>query len=56
MNSRDIILISSSRTAESGSDGDYPSAESILSAAQGLRIGSEQLTFLLLLKMADEQP
>jgi len=34
---------------ESGSDGDYPSAESILSAAEGLRTGSEQLTYLLFL-------
>ncbi len=34
--------------------GDYPSAESILSAAEGLRTGSEQLTYLLFLKMADE--
>ena len=28
--------------------GDYPSAGSILSATEGLRTGSEQLTFLLL--------
>ena len=35
--------------------GDYPSAESILSAAEELRTGSEQLTLLLFLKMADEQ-
>ena len=35
--------------------GDYPSAESILSATGGLRTGSEQLTFLLFLKMADER-
>jgi len=35
--------------------GDYPSAESILSAVEGLRTGSEQLTYLLFLKMADER-
>ena len=35
--------------------GDHPSAESILSAAEGLRTGSEQLTYLLFLKMADER-
>jgi len=43
--------------------GDYPSAWSILSSsatlridsAQGLRTGSEQLTFLLFLKMANRQ-
>ncbi len=35
--------------------GDYPSAESILRAAERLRTGSEQLTFLLFLKMANEQ-
>ncbi len=35
--------------------GDYPSAESILSAAEGLRAGSEQLTYLLFLKLADER-
>jgi type I restriction enzyme M protein len=35
--------------------GDYPSAESILSAAEGLRPGSEQLTYLLFLKMAQER-
>jgi type I restriction enzyme M protein len=35
--------------------GDYPSVESILSAAEGLRTGSEQLTYLLFLKTADER-
>ncbi len=35
--------------------GDYPSVESILSAAEGLRTGSEQLTYLLFLKMGDER-
>jgi len=35
--------------------GDYPSARSILSAAEGLGTGSEQLMFLLFLKMADER-
>ncbi len=35
--------------------GDYPLVESILSAAEGLRTGSEQLTYLLFLKMADER-
>ncbi len=35
--------------------GDYPSAEFILSAAEGLRTGSEQLTYLLFFKMADER-
>ena len=35
--------------------GDYPSAESILSATEGLRTGAEQLTYLLFLKMADER-
>jgi type I restriction enzyme M protein len=44
--------------------GDYPSAESILSAAGGLRTGCEPLTYLLFLftfasnagrKMADER-
>ncbi len=35
--------------------GGYSSAESILSAAEGLRAGSEQLTYLLFLKLADEQ-
>ena len=35
--------------------GDYPSAESILSAGEGLRTGSEQLMYLLFLKMADER-
>ena len=45
--------------------GDYPSAESILSAAERLRTGSEQLTYLLFLftcawnaggKMANQRP
>jgi len=35
--------------------GDYPSAESILSAAEGLRTGSERLTYSVSLKMADER-
>ncbi len=34
--------------------GDYPSAESTLSATEGLRTGSEELMYLLSLKMADE--
>jgi hypothetical protein len=35
--------------------GDHLSAWSILSAAEGLRTGSGQLTLPLLLKMADER-
>jgi len=35
--------------------GDYPSAWSILSLVEGLRTGSERVTFLLFLKMADER-
>jgi type I restriction enzyme M protein len=31
--------------------GDYPSTKSILSAVERLRTGSEQLTYLLFLKM-----
>jgi type I restriction enzyme M protein len=36
--------------------GDYPSAWSILGVAEGIRTGSERLTFLLLPKAADEKP
>ncbi len=35
--------------------GEYPSAESILSAVEGLRTGSDLLTYLLFLKLADER-
>ncbi len=35
--------------------GHYASAQFIPSLVEGLRTGSEQLTFLLFLKMADEE-
>ena len=37
------------------SHGDYPSAWSILGVAEGIRTGTERLTFLLLPKAADEK-
>jgi len=53
-NSGDTILISLIR-AVAMRLWDYPSVESILSEAEGLRADSEQLTYLLFLKMADER-